>query len=230
MKEKSVTSNSARRPRARSARILFALAALLSGSAAADTSSAQAKRMADCRLESDGTVVFKGKCLFISDGSTGSFSLQNPSGRGPLYGPYLDISVSVIEPGRAEVRGLTRRGVNSRWGEARRSPTEPACWIGTDSSFTVCAFAAAASPPGGRFPFAAKSWGGSVRSGPGSGFKQIASLREREPITVLEQSDAAHYQDRPWFKIQFRGRVGYHWGGIICPVGAAVPGTFEVCN
>jgi hypothetical protein len=28
----------------------------------------------------------------------------------------------------------------------------------------------------------------------------------------------------------FRGRIGYHWGGIICPSYRPVPGTFQVCN
>lgn len=77
--------------------------------------------------------------------------------------------------------------------------------------------------------FAAKSWGGIVRSGPGTGYARIASLKEGEPITVLEQM-RQYYQGRPWFKISFRGRTGYHWGGIICPLGQSVPGTFQVCN
>ena len=91
----------------------------------------------------------------------------------------------------------------------------------------------APAPPvqsgGVTFPFAAKSWGGIVRSGPGQNYGKIASLREREPITVLEQT-AQYFQDRPWFKISFRGRIGYHWGGIICPSYRPVPGTFQVCN
>jgi hypothetical protein len=206
---------------------LGATALLLALAAAPAPVLAQAGRIADCQIESGGRTVFNGKCLFKSDGATGSFSLQHPSGRGALFGSNLDVNVTIVERGLAEVRGLTTSGINSRWGEARRSAREPACWVGSD--FKVCAFAAAASPRGA-FPFAAKSWGGAVRSGPGSGFGQVASLREREPITVLELSDAPHYQDRPWFKIRFRGRVGYHWGGIICPVGAAVPGTYEVCN
>lgn len=77
--------------------------------------------------------------------------------------------------------------------------------------------------------FAAKSWGGIVRSGPGQRYARIASLNEGERITVLQQT-GQYFQDRPWFKIRFRGRTGYHWGGIICPLGRAVPGTYQVCN
>lgn len=82
---------------------------------------------------------------------------------------------------------------------------------------------------GGTGSFAAKSWGGIVRSGPGQQYAKIASLNEGELITVLQQTGQI-FQDRPWYKISFRGRIGYHWGGIICPLGSPVPGTFQVCN
>ncbi len=79
-------------------------------------------------------------------------------------------------------------------------------------------------------PHAATSWGGSVRSGPGTNYKKVGSLSEGERITILEQSSAPLFQGRPWFKIKFDGRTGYHWGGIICPLGEAIPGTYKVCN
>jgi hypothetical protein len=82
---------------------------------------------------------------------------------------------------------------------------------------------------GGGFPVAAKSWGGSVRAGPGVEYEKVGSLAEGQPITILEQSPAPFFQERPWFKIGWNGRTGYHWGGIICPLGAEVPGTFQVC-
>ncbi len=80
------------------------------------------------------------------------------------------------------------------------------------------------------FPLAARSWGGTVRAGPGVNFQKIASLPEGEQITVLEQVDAPFFQERPWFRISFRGQTGFHWGGIICPIGRPVPGMYEVCN
>jgi uncharacterized protein YecT (DUF1311 family)/membrane-bound inhibitor of C-type lysozyme len=86
---------------------------------------------------------------------------------------------------------------------------------------------APSQPQGGGF--AAKSWGGIVRSGPGQQFARIASLNEGESIIVLQQARQS-FQDRPWFKIRFRGRTGYHWAGIICPIGQVVPGTFQVCK
>lgn len=35
------------------------------------------------------------------------------------------------------VRGLTSEGINSRWGEAKRSKKDKSCWIGED--FKICA-------------------------------------------------------------------------------------------
>jgi hypothetical protein len=49
-----------------------------------------------------------------------------------------DISVYIVSPGIAEVRGLTIYGNNSRWGPAIRSKKDLACWTGSD--FEVCAY------------------------------------------------------------------------------------------
>ena len=78
--------------------------------------------------------------------------------------------------------------------------------------------------------FAARSWGGIVRSGPGLDFARVASLKEGDPITAIAMSDR-ELDGFPWFKIRFgRNQTGYQWGGIICPVGKLVAGTFEQCQ
>ena len=82
-------------------------------------------------------VVFDGPCRFLSEGKGGSFSLSALDGHSPLYAGMLDVSVTVVASGKAEVRGLTAEGINSRWGEARRSKADPACWKGND--FEICA-------------------------------------------------------------------------------------------
>ncbi len=79
------------------------------------------------------------------------------------------------------------------------------------------------------YPRIAKSWGGIVRAGPGQHYRKKASLREGERITLLGPTGEM-FQDRPWFKIKYRGRIGYHWGGIVCSVGQYVEGTYQVCN
>jgi hypothetical protein len=94
-------------------------------------------KLADCRIESSGKVEFAGKCRFLPEGTAGSFSLSHADDKKPLYGGILMVNVYVVSRGVAEVRGLTRDGINSRWGEAKRVAQDPACWQGSD--FKVCA-------------------------------------------------------------------------------------------
>lgn len=93
-------------------------------------------RDAGCRIEQAGRVVLDRTCDFQPDGRDGSFSLSARDG-GSLFPGISIVSVSMIEPGLAEVRGLTRDGINARWGTARRSARDGACWQGDD--FRICA-------------------------------------------------------------------------------------------
>ncbi|WEZ82842.1 SH3 domain-containing protein [Rhizobium sp. 32-5/1] len=78
--------------------------------------------------------------------------------------------------------------------------------------------------------FPAKSWGGVVRDGPGMEHRKLASLAEGDPITV-EESTGVDMNGYPWFKIRFgKDKIGYQWGGIICPIGQEMPGTYEKCD
>jgi len=113
----------------------FMAYALLAACMAVPLSGASAKT-AQCRIESGGKVAFSGACQFVPD-SGGSFGLLNLDKQRPLYGSILSVSVFITAPGEAEVRGLTRDGINSRWGEAKRSRQNPECWVGED--FAVCA-------------------------------------------------------------------------------------------
>ena len=111
----------------------FALAALLvaAGFAAAP---AQAK-IARCVIDSEGTS-YRGPCQYnVARG--GTFTLT-PFHRRSFGEEVVSITVYVTQRGAAEVRGLTRQGVNSRWGRAVRSRRDSACWIGED--FSVCAY------------------------------------------------------------------------------------------
>ena len=104
------------------------------GSNAAQSSGTQpANAVCEVRGASD-EIRFEGDCVFQQEGGNGSFSIQAPSGL--IDGRSL-ISVSIIQPGVAEVRGLTTDGINSRWGEATRLASDSACWAGDD--FTICA-------------------------------------------------------------------------------------------
>src|SRR5687767_14890799 len=94
-------------------------------------------KLATCRGESGGRADFNRKCRFTPDGGAGSFSLANSDRQKPLYGSILVVTVSVVSPGVADVRGLTKDGINSRWGEAKRSSQDKSCWAGSD--FRICA-------------------------------------------------------------------------------------------
>ncbi|HET8540172.1 MAG TPA: hypothetical protein VFL83_09910 [Anaeromyxobacter sp.] len=95
-----------------------------------------------CTIRSPGEdgktqVDLDGPCRFLPEGKRGSFSLSALDGQQPLFEGILVLSVTVVAPGKAEVRGVTAEGINSRWGEARRSKADPACWTGSD--FEICA-------------------------------------------------------------------------------------------
>ena len=112
------------------------LAVAASAAAFAIPAGAEAKpRRARCVVTSEGAT-HNGPCTFTPEAG-GSFSVA-PVGRRFLVGRVSSVSVSFVRPGAAEVRGLTADGINSRWGEARRSPRDRACWVG--SGFSVCAY------------------------------------------------------------------------------------------
>ncbi len=90
-------------------------------------------RVIECQVNT-----YNGSCLFLPDTPKGSFSLTNPDKNKRLTDTISMVNVTIIEKGIAEVSGLTKDGINSRWGEAKRSSTDKACWEGQD--FKVCAW------------------------------------------------------------------------------------------
>lgn len=116
-------------------KIALAAAAALSALALAATADAQPRR-ARCVINSSGAPAYSGPCRFQSE-ARGSFTVTPASGRS-FAGGVTSISVAMAGRGTAEVRGLTRDGINSRWGTATRSRRDRACWVGED--FSVCAY------------------------------------------------------------------------------------------
>jgi hypothetical protein len=95
---------------------------------------AQAK-VARCVIDSEGTS-YRGPCQYnVARG--GTFTLSPARGRSFGEG-VVSVTVYVTGRGVADVRGLTRDGINSRWGRAVRSRRDNACWTGDD--FSVCAY------------------------------------------------------------------------------------------
>lgn len=81
---------------------------------------------------------------------------------------------------------------------------------------------------GASFP-AAASWGGVLRAGPSADSRRLASLKERDPIQILERTDVV-FNGYPWFRVKTRAGTGYHWGGIICGRTQPIGGAFEICR
>jgi len=116
--------------------MLSLLLAIAASSATAPSPAAAPARTSRCIVKSAGSREYRGPCRFIPEGN-GSFMLE-PVKRRFIQDNVSSVSVSIVAPGLAEVRGLTGDGVNSRWGEARRSPRDKACWAGSD--FRICAY------------------------------------------------------------------------------------------
>ena len=95
--------------------------------------SAVSAKTATCEIYESGKKSFSGKCDFQPLGG-GSFYLMNLDTNKALYRNVMDVTVNVVETGFAEVTGLTRNHISSRWGKAKR---EGACWVGND--FKICA-------------------------------------------------------------------------------------------
>lgn len=99
-------------------------------------------RIVDCAITAlpSNEVQFKGKCSFMPDVG-GSFTLMDAAGRDKFYGTVGMVSVTLTGKETAEVSGLVLDnggGHNSRWGAAKRSRVDRACWDGDD--FRICAW------------------------------------------------------------------------------------------
>ncbi len=80
------------------------------------------------------------------------------------------------------------------------------------------------------YPRDAGSWGGKVRSGPGTKYRQTGSLREGEAITLVRNT-GQFMNGYPWFEIRFRNaRRGYKWGGLLCGFGEPISGLHRTCK
>ena len=98
---------------------------------------AEAKpRKAECVIRSNGAAEFRGPCLFHA-GEKGSFTIEAASKRKP-FPQASSISLYMMAKDVGDVRGITRDGINSRWGRAIRSRRERACWNGSD--FSICVY------------------------------------------------------------------------------------------
>ena len=76
----------------------------------------------------------------------------------------------------------------------------------------------------------AGSWGGNVRAAPNINSKKIGSLRNGDPVQLLENTGLM-MNGYPWFRINVgSGITGYQWGGILCAYDVPIKGTFRICE
>ena len=116
-------------------RILTLTAAAFAAALAVITTAEAKPRPARCVIDAAGAPRWSGACRFQAERG-GSFTIM--PGRGRFAGGTTSISLDIVRPGLAEVRGVNALGINSRWGQARRSPRDRACWIGAD--FSLCVY------------------------------------------------------------------------------------------
>ena len=117
-------------------KLVLAAAAAVAAFAFAPAADAQTSRAARCVIVSNGNPTYRGPCRFTAERG-GTFHVAPARGR-EFPGGQTGISVEIVEPGVAEVYGLTPTGPASRWGTAVRSRRDRACWNGPD--FSVCAY------------------------------------------------------------------------------------------
>lgn len=78
-------------------------------------------------------------------------------------------------------------------------------------------------------PRPGQSGGGLVRVGPGKRYRRIDTLRDGDPIILLEDT-GIELNGYNWFRIQYGSRRGFQWGGLICAKGQKVPGALKACQ
>lgn len=76
-----------------------------------------------------------------------------------------------------------------------------------------------------------RSYGGQVRSGPGTDFERLAGIPNRAPLAILRNT-GVELNGYDWFEIQTSsGLIGYQWGGIICSgEGTQLDGLYQACE
>jgi len=72
------------------------------------------------------------------------------------------------------------------------------------------------------------SYGGHLRAGPSTRTASRGILREGNKIFIIRDT-GIKWNNYNWFQVRWRGRVGYHWGGIMC-ADTEISGVFRICG
>lgn len=96
----------------------------------------QAKaKNATCQVDEGGKTLYKGACKFEPQGG-GSFYISHPNMTQKVK--VEGLMVIIESKDYAVVQATKLGGGGSMWGDAVRSQTQKACWVG--SSFKICAW------------------------------------------------------------------------------------------
>jgi hypothetical protein len=80
---------------------------------------------------------------------------------------------------------------------------------------------------GGKLPMAGRSLGGIMRAGPSQSTAKVMSTGEGNELTILSRGPM--WDNYNWFQVNYQGRTGFIWGGIMCsqnPLG----GIYQQCE
>lgn len=70
------------------------------------------------------------------------------------------------------------------------------------------------------------SFGGNLRDGPGTNFRDVGSLRENDPVMLVSDT-GVFLNGYSWWVIRVNGRQSYMWGGLLCAPGYSLPGVYN---
>jgi hypothetical protein len=106
------------------------------------------------------------------------------------------------------------------------------CTWGDDRSGLPAELFGGSNPPAGgsgnpALPMPGRSCGGKVREAPNMDARQVGSLQNGDPITILER--AGQMNGYSWFRIRFSSRTGYQWGGILSAANGNLPDAYVGC-
>jgi hypothetical protein len=116
-------------------KLLLLITIVIVGVALASPAHAKAAR---CVVTVEKRTIIDGPCSFQAEDGDGSFSLAAVNPQAWLTSEVGSLALWVKKPGFGEVFVVGERA--SRWGTARRSKTDKACWIGSAGNFKICAY------------------------------------------------------------------------------------------
>ncbi|MCF6327446.1 MAG: SH3 domain-containing protein [Devosiaceae bacterium] len=78
------------------------------------------------------------------------------------------------------------------------------------------------------FPMDGQSYGGNVRSGPGTNFSQVGDLSEGDHVVIIKDAGVM-MNAYGWFEINYGdGKTGFQWGKLLCS-SSAYSGIYQQC-